>query len=93
MINIQNTDDNDCFRWFLGRYLNPADGNPARITKADKDFTKKIDFKGIKCSVETKEIHKIEFRSSWHNHFVYENKVKYPMYQKNVVMINMFIYY
>ena len=47
LINIQNTDDNECFKWCLVRYLNPADRNPARITKADKDFAKKFDFKYI----------------------------------------------
>ena len=41
LINIQNIDDNQCFKRCLVRYLNPADRNPARITKADKDFAKK----------------------------------------------------
>ena len=42
------------------RYLNPADRKPAGITKIDKDFTKKIDFKDIKFPVKTRDIHKIE---------------------------------
>ena len=33
LINIQNTDDNECFKWRLVRYLNPANHHPARITK------------------------------------------------------------
>ena len=33
LINIQNTDDNECCR-----YLNPADRNPTKITKADQEF-------------------------------------------------------
>ena len=44
-IDIQNTDNNECFKWCLVRYLNPADHNPRRITKADKDFIKRLDFK------------------------------------------------
>ena len=28
LINIQN-EDNECFRWFLVQYLNPANKNPA----------------------------------------------------------------
>ena len=36
LINIQNTDDNECFKCCLVRYLNPANHPPARITKADK---------------------------------------------------------
>ena len=36
LINIQNTDDNERFKWCLVRYLNPADHNPRGITKPDK---------------------------------------------------------
>ena len=35
LINIQNIDDSECFKWCLVRYLNPADRNPIRITKPD----------------------------------------------------------
>ena len=45
MINIQNIDDNECCKWSLVRYLNPADHHPARITKTDNDFAKKFGFK------------------------------------------------
>ena len=48
LINIQNIDDNEWFKWCLVRYLNHADRKPARITKADKDFAKNFDFKDIK---------------------------------------------
>ena len=44
LINIQNIYDNKCFKWSLVRYLNATDSNQARIAKADKYFTKKIDF-------------------------------------------------
>ena len=63
-INIQNTDDNECFKWCLVRYLNPADHHPARITNADKDFETKLDFKDIKFPTKTRDIHKIEKKSS-----------------------------
>ena len=42
LINIQNIDDNECFKWSKVRYLNPADHHQARIKKAEKDFAKKI---------------------------------------------------
>ena len=45
LINIQNIDNNKCFKWSIVRYLNPTDHNPKRITKANKDFVKKLDFK------------------------------------------------
>ena len=52
LINIQNLDDNKCFKWYLVRYLNPADRNPPRIAKADKHFAKKLVFKDIKFPVK-----------------------------------------
>ena len=36
------------FKWSIVKCLNPVDHDPSRITKAGKDFTKKIDFKDIK---------------------------------------------
>ena len=42
LINIQNTNDNKCFKWCLVRYLNAADRNPIRIAKADKEFAEKL---------------------------------------------------
>ena len=44
LISNQNIDDNECFKWCLVRYLNLADRNAARITKADKYFDKKVGF-------------------------------------------------
>ena len=52
LINIQNTDDNEWFKWSLVRYLSPTDHHPARITKADKDFAKKLDFKKHKIPIK-----------------------------------------
>ena len=60
LINIQNTDDNESFKWCLVRYLNPADHHPARITKSAKIFAKKLDFKDVKVPVKTGDIQKIE---------------------------------
>ena len=36
LINIQNIDDNESFKWCFLRYLNPVDHNPRRIRKANK---------------------------------------------------------
>ena len=30
LIMIQNIDDNECFMWYLVRYLNPANHHPGR---------------------------------------------------------------
>ena len=45
LINIQCIYDNECFKLCLIRYLNPSDCKQVRITRADKDLTKKLDFK------------------------------------------------
>ena len=80
LINIQNIEDNECFKWCLVRYLNPADHNPRRITKADKDFAEKLDFKDIKFPVKFRDIHKTEKKnSSGISGFGYENKEKHSI--------------
>ena len=81
MVNIQNIDNNKCFKWCLVRYLNTADHDPARITIADKDFVKKLDFRDIKFPIKVRYIHKIETNDSINiSVFGYENKEKHPIY-------------
>ena len=79
MINIQNINDNECFKWGIGRYLNSADHHPARITKDDKDFTKKLDSKDIKFPVKIRDIQKRK-NSIGISVFSFENKKKHPIY-------------
>ena len=95
LINIQNTDDKECFKWCLIRYLNPADHNPRRIVKGDKNFAKRLGFKDIKFLVKTRGTHKIEkMNSIGISVFGHENKEKYAIYvSKNVVKKNMLGYY
>ena len=64
MINIQNIDDNECFKWNIVRYLNPTDRHPERITKTNKEFAKKLDFKNIEFPVKIRNIGKIENKNS-----------------------------
>ena len=59
LINIQNIDDDECFKWCLVRYLNPTDHYPARITKIVKDFAKKLNFIVMKFQVKVREIEKM----------------------------------
>ena len=76
-----NIDDNECFKWCLVRYLNPADPNIRRITKADKDFAKKLHFKDIKFAVKIRDIYKTEKKNSIGiSNFGYENKENFPVY-------------
>ena len=64
MINIQNINVNECFKWCLVKYLNSADRNPTRIAKSDKDFSKRIDFDDTKFPVKTRDIRKTEKKNS-----------------------------
>ena len=52
LIDIQNIDDNECFKWSMVRHLYPINYHPVRVTKADKDFAEKRDFKDIKFPVK-----------------------------------------
>ena len=95
LINNQNIDDNEYFKWYLVRYVNLADQNPQRITKSDKDFTTRLDLKDIKFPVTIRDIHKIEKRTPSALVFL-PMKIKkniQSMYQKNFVKKNMLIYY
>ena len=63
------------------RYLNPTNHHPARITKADKDFSKRLEFKEINCPVKITDIHKLEKKNVMGiSVFGYENKEKHPIY-------------
>ena len=63
------------------RYLNLADCNPVKITKGDKEFAKKLDFKDVKFPVKIEDIYKIENKNSHSiSVFGYENKEKHSIY-------------
>ena len=97
MINIQNIDNNKCFKWCLVRYLHSADCNPPIITKADKDFTEKLDCKNIKFPVKTRDINKAEEKKRILSALVHSvikiRKNIQSMFQKYAVKRNMLIYY
>ena len=81
LINIQNIHDNKSFKWSLIRSFNPADHNPARITKGDEEFTKKLDFKDITFPGKNKDIRKIEKKEFYQSSvFGCENKEKHLIY-------------
>ena len=86
LINVQNTDDHECFKWCLVRYLNLANHHPRRNTKADKEFGKRLDFKDMKFPLKTRDIHKIEkknpsalallvMKTRKNMQFIYQNNV------------------
>lgn len=82
MINTQNNDDNQCFKWWLVRYVHPANHHLTRITKGDTHLAKRPLFKDIKFPFKTRNIQKIEKKGFyWQCVSGYGNKVKqYPIY-------------
>ena len=81
LINIQNTDDNECFRRCFVRYQNLANYQAARIPKADKEFAKKLGFKNKKFPVKIRHIREKEKNNSISiSVFGYKNKEKHPIY-------------
>ena len=95
LINVHNIDDNECFKLCLVRYLNPVDHHSARVTKADTDFAKEIDFKDIKFPVKVGELRKIETKNSIGISVLVikmRKNIQF-IYQKNVVKKKVLIYY
>ena len=94
IINIQNIDDNECFKWSIVKTLNLTGHNPRRITKADKNFAKNLDFKETQSFSAKLEIHK-KLKKRIPLTLVFSVfKIKQniqSMYQKNVVKKNMLL--
>ena len=65
----------------FSQILKSSDHHPARITKANKDFAKRLPFKDIKFPVTIIDIHNIAKKNFISiSVFGYENKEKHPMY-------------
>ena len=82
-------------KWCLVKYLNPANFHLIWITKAKKDFTKRLDYKDIKFPVKIRDTDKIEKRDSVRiRAFAKENKEKHAIYASEpFFQKNMLIYY
>ena len=82
----------------LVRYLNPVDYQSARITKADKDFANRLDFKDIKFPVKVRKLEiytKLKKKKNSIGISVsgFENKKNIQfIYKKNAAKKTMFIY-
>ena len=57
LINIQNTDNKECFKCCLASYWHPGNHHLAIIRKVEKDFARQFDFRNIKFSVKIIDIH------------------------------------
>ncbi|CAB3980720.1 Gastrula zinc finger, partial [Paramuricea clavata] len=59
LINIENADDDECFRWCHVRHLRPGQ-RATKITRSDRKFAKTLNYNGIKFPVRIDDIPKIE---------------------------------
>ena len=59
LVNPKN-EDNRCFLWCHNRYLNPLKVHPERITKADRESVKNLDYTGVTFPVTIEDMKKIE---------------------------------
>ena len=95
LINLQNKDDESCFRWCHIRYLNPQNDHSQRIKKADRKMVEELNCQGVEFPVATKHYDKIEEQNSINiNVFGYENEQFYPIHvskQKNEKVLNLLL--
>ena len=75
MINIQNFDDNECFKWCLVRYLHPANHYPTGSKNTGKLFGDEIDFDEIFTQNIFTKLNHIGISV-----LGYGSKEKYPLY-------------
>ena len=80
MNNIKNKDD-EFFRWWHVRHLNPQEKDSQRIKRHDKQYIEKLNYKGVTFPVSQKHYNKIEKQNSIKiNVFGYEEKQPYPIH-------------
>ena len=79
LINLKNKDD-ECFKWYHVRFINPQNNHCHRINKKDKEIAKTLDYRGIKFPMKARDYEIIEERFNINvNIFKYEDRVR-PLY-------------
>lgn len=62
VINIQNKDDNQCFKWSVLRHLHPSKNHPERLSSL-REYENNLDFTGIEFPVKIDDISTFEKRN------------------------------
>ena len=70
LINMKNKDD-ECFRWYHVRHLNPQKKDPQRIKKEDKQLIEGLNYEGIEFPVSQKHYNKVEKTEQHQNQLVW----------------------
>ena len=80
LINIQNYDDDKCFKWFHVRLNNPKKSHPERRTNKDKEIEASLDYTSITFPMDARHYDIVEKRFNINvNVFIYENKRVSPL--------------
>ena len=80
LINIKNKDD-ECFRWYHIRHLNPQEKDPQRIKKEDKKMINEMNYDGIDFPLSQKHYNKVEKQNSIRiSVFGFENGQPFPIH-------------
>ena len=73
--NLKNK-DNECFKWWFVRFINPQNNHCDRINEKDKEIAKTLDYKGIDFPLKERDYEIIEERFNINiNVFGYDNRV------------------
>ena len=81
MTNIQNINDNKCFKWYIVRYLHSAGYHLPRIWKTDDLLADVLNFEDVKFLFKIKYIYKIGKKHSISiSVFGHENMKKHLIY-------------
>ena len=79
LINLKN-EDNECFRWYHIRHLNPQMKDPQRIKKDDKKKVNELNYDGVEFPVSQRHYNKVEKQNSIRiNVFGYEDGQPFPI--------------
>ena len=79
LINLKN-EDNECFRWWHIRHLNPQMKDPQKIKKDDKKKVSELNYDGVEFPVSQRHYNKVEKQNSIRiNVFGYEDGQPFPI--------------
>ena len=78
LVNPKN-EDNRCFLWCHNRYLNPLKVHPERITKADRETVKRLDYTGVTFPVTLSDMKRIEEQNKININVFGYDKGAYPI--------------
>ena len=79
IINVQNENDNECFKWAVTSAVFPAKEHGERLSKQMREDSEKFDWTGIKFPVSLKQIDKFEKQNNYAINVFGCESVEYPV--------------